>query len=83
MPILLSRQAVKSRRQMQPKEATRIDAALARLDEDPERTDMDIRPLTGIPAFRLRVGGWRIIFRVDGDTIVVTRLGPRGDVYKR
>jgi mRNA interferase RelE/StbE len=44
----------------------------------------DIMPITGQPGyFRLRVGGFRVIFRRDNDadTIVITWMGPRGDAY--
>ena len=82
MPVILSKQALKFRRRMQPKEGRRIDTALARLAENPAGTELDIATLVNTPAYRLRVGGWRVIFRIDGDTVTVTRLGPRGDIYK-
>jgi hypothetical protein len=31
----------------------------------------------------LRVGGLRILFRVDGFEIIVAEIGPRGQIYKR
>lgn len=35
------------------------------------------------PLFRLRVGGWRIIFSTEQDnTLAIRTVGPRGDVYK-
>lgn len=35
-------------------------------------------------AFRLRVGGWRIVFSYPDDTtVIVHRVRPRGDAYKR
>jgi mRNA interferase RelE/StbE len=38
----------------------------------------------GTGRYRLRVGGWRVIFDRDDDAHVITvvRLGPRGDVYR-
>ena len=33
--------------------------------------------------WRVRVGTWRLIFSVEGDTVVVEYIGPRDMVYKR
>lgn len=45
----------------------------------------DIKPLqeqfSGL--FRLRVGGFRVIFKyMDADTVYVYDIGSRGDIYK-
>lgn len=45
----------------------------------------DVRRLEGseVEAFRLRVGGWRVIFCYQSDeTLLVLRVRPRGDAYK-
>lgn len=44
----------------------------------------DIKPFKGSPGtYRLRVGGWRILFSyTENDIILVEKIGPRGDVYK-
>ena len=33
--------------------------------------------------FRLRVGNYRVIFRIDQDVITILRVDNRGDIYKR
>jgi len=43
----------------------------------------DVKPLHGRSESRLRIGGYRAIFRVDGDRLTVTQIGSRGDIYKR
>jgi len=47
--------------------------------------NFDVRPLKGRPEWRLRVGRWRVILRVDQQNLVIVAvsLGPRGDVYKK
>jgi mRNA interferase RelE/StbE len=68
----------------------RLDPALRnritrRLDDITEDIgDPGIRKLHGDQGFRLRVGNFRVIFRVDWETqtIVVTRIGDRKDVYR-
>ncbi len=32
---------------------------------------------------RLRVGDWRVIYRVDRDTVIVLKIGHRREVYRR
>ncbi|MCL1858243.1 MAG: type II toxin-antitoxin system RelE/ParE family toxin [Oscillospiraceae bacterium] len=32
---------------------------------------------------RLQIGGFRIIYIIDGELIKITNIFPRGDVYKR
>lgn len=43
----------------------------------------NVKKLVGQPAYRLRVGDWRVIYDVDSGRIVVRvlRIGPRGGVY--
>jgi mRNA interferase RelE/StbE len=45
---------------------------------------LDLKSLRGRTDWRLRVGAWRILLRMDADArvIVVHDLGPRGDIYK-
>lgn len=45
----------------------------------------DIKPLQGQCSglFRLRVGGFRVIFKyMDAETVYVYDIGSRGDIYK-
>ena len=41
------------------------------------------KPLKGKLAgnYRIRTGDYRIVFRVTGDTVIVWKIGYRGDVY--
>jgi mRNA interferase RelE/StbE len=40
-----------------------------------------VKRLKGRAGMRLRVGDWRIIFYVEGDTITVIAVGHRRDIY--
>ena len=44
----------------------------------------DVKPLQGSDGlYRLRVGGWRIVFSyLADDVILIEKIAPRGDVYK-
>ncbi len=45
---------------------------------------LDIKKLTGRDGYRLRIGGWRALYRVEKDQLIieVVKIGPRGDIYK-
>jgi mRNA interferase RelE/StbE len=78
-----AKQALKALSRLDRPTQKRIIAAL---DDLAERNRGDIRRFEGTKeeAFRLRVGGWRVIFSyLDDTTILVFRIRPRGDVYKR
>jgi mRNA interferase RelE/StbE len=42
------------------------------------------RPLTGRPAYRIRIGDYRVIYTIQDDllVVVVVTLGHRRDVYR-
>jgi mRNA interferase RelE/StbE len=42
----------------------------------------NVEPLVGVPGSRMRVGDFRIIFEETDTEIIVTKVGPRGDVYR-
>lgn len=43
----------------------------------------DVKRLQGyINYYRLRIGDFRVIYSVNGETIIVSAVLPRGEVYK-
>jgi mRNA interferase RelE/StbE len=46
--------------------------------------NVDVEKLGGQGAFRLRVGTYRVVFRVvpEHQTIIVTKIGDRKDIYR-
>jgi mRNA interferase RelE/StbE len=58
-------------------------AAFEALAKDPGRRDLDPKPLAGRDGYRLRIGRWRALYRIEGDRMVILVLdvGARGDVY--
>jgi len=63
-------------------ERKRILTAIFRLRENPFK--YDLKQLHGRPLWRLRVGGWRVLFRMDREkqTLYAVSVRTRGDVYK-
>ena len=60
---------------------SRINNGLEKLESNPPRGD--IKALSNKDRFRLRVGGYRILFDIIGQSIYVHEIGPRGQIYKK
>ncbi len=75
--------AMRALGKLDPPVAGRLQAATALLAEDPRPPAS--RPLRGRPAWRVRVGDYRVIYTIEDDVllIVVVTLGHRRDVYDR
>jgi mRNA interferase RelE/StbE len=60
----------------------RIDDAIEGLEKEPP--EGDIKPVKGQPGFfRLRVGSYRLLFRINEKGILITHIDPRGQVYNK
>lgn len=61
----------------------RVAVRLAALAEDPRPPGSE--KLTGLDAYRVRVGDHRIIYEVDDEarTVVITRVRHRREVYRK
>lgn len=75
--------ALRALRKLDSPVARRVQAAIALLAEDPRPPAS--RPLRGRPAWRVRVGDYRVIYTIEDDVllVVVVTLGHRRDVYDR
>ena len=79
--IRLHKDAEKFLHKIDDKTFHRITAALENLAEIPPVGD--IKPLQGTKAtFRARIGGYRIIYRIEENTLLVRDIETRGQVYK-
>jgi len=79
--IKFSREAAKQYKKL-PKEYKRlIEIALFRLSGGLE---LDLKPVEGQKdVYRIRVGKYRMLFIKFNKSVLVFRISPRGDVYKR
>ncbi len=61
----------------------RVNRAIARLAEDPRAPGS--KKLTAREGYRVRVGGYRILYTIDDrkKAVTVYRVMPREDVYRR
>lgn len=82
--LLIKKQAKKFLQSVPKPDRNRITEKIVLLGANPDAPSLDIKKLQGEPYFRLRVGGWRIIFDIDDvvKIISIEKIKPRGDVYK-
>jgi mRNA interferase RelE/StbE len=80
MNIVLSRVASKYFERLNEPTLTRIDNAIKGLANVPPQGN--IAKLSGRDEYRLRIGGYRVLFRIDGETVIITGIAPRGQAYK-
>lgn len=86
MEIIYSKAAVKAINGMDKATKQRIKAGILGLTQKPPQGD--IKPMQGYHdgRYRLRVGGYRIVYKfgVDGqvEILYIISIGPRGDIYK-
>ena len=86
--VFLHPKAEKALRELHEGTRARIKRGLRSLENDPFRTrsGADIKRLRGTrgraDAFRLRVGDYRVVYGVDGDMVIVTRVFHRSEGYE-
>jgi mRNA-degrading endonuclease RelE of RelBE toxin-antitoxin system len=82
MKVLLHHAADKYLNRLNPEDKARFNAAFQALEKEPPQGD--IRPYIGVPGVqRLHVGNYRALFKIEGNTILVTHIEPRGQAYTK
>lgn len=75
--------ALRELRNLDAQMQARITARVTGLCDDPFPSG--VKKLQGLPGhFRIRVGDYRIIYRIDGQqvVIVIVRIGHRREIYR-
>jgi mRNA interferase RelE/StbE len=81
MEVTLTNTAVKQYERLNEPMLSRINGAIDGLEKEPP--EGDIRPLTGNPGvFRLKVGGYRILYTAEDSCIDIFKIARRGQSYK-
>jgi mRNA interferase RelE/StbE len=80
MEVLLDKQPEKYIRKLHEPMKSRMLAVLEKLSREPP--EGDILKMSNSSDFRIRVGGYRAIFHIEGDVIIVSKIAPRGQAYK-
>jgi len=81
MKVVIEKQAAKYLQSMDAVMKRRINEALNDLSEEPPAGD--IVKLHGGDGYRRRVGDYRIVFDIAETEIIVYKIAPRGQAYKR
>lgn len=77
-----SRNAIKGMRKLPTNLADQFRTAFQEIGDN--RGHWNIKKLAGREGYRLRIGGYRGIYKIEGEqvTVLVLDVGPRGGVYK-
>jgi len=84
MPLKLvySRRACRDIEALDGGVRARLKAALERLSQAPQIHAHKLRnPAMG--TYKMRLGDYRVIFDIEGEDIVILRVGHRRDIYRR
>jgi mRNA interferase RelE/StbE len=79
--VAYSKSAAKALARLPANEAKRICDKIEQYAADPTSQANNVKRLQGRPGFRLRVGGWRVIFDERGQVVDILEIGPRGGIY--
>jgi len=67
---------------LDPKTKERIGLRLVRFSEDPLHHAEELVHAS-VGSFRFRIGDYRVVFDLEGDELVVLRVGHRREIYRR
>jgi mRNA interferase RelE/StbE len=82
--IIFKKEAAKSLNKIPRNVAKLIREKLEAIATNPYADHPNAKKLQGRDGYRLRVGGWRVIYEIQNDqmAILVLRVAPRGEVYR-
>ena len=79
--LLYTRRAVRDIERLDPKTKDRIGKTLLRYEKDPVRHAEKLTQ-SALGSYRFRIGDYRVVFDLEGEEIVVLRVGHRREIYK-
>jgi mRNA interferase RelE/StbE len=82
--IIYRKSAAKSLLKLPIKTASQVLTAFEQLSTGTEQPQLEVKKLQGREGYRLRIGGYRAIYRLFNEVMIieVLKIGSRGDVYK-
>ncbi len=80
--LIYTRRAVRDIEGLDPRVKDRIGKTLLRYEKDPLRHAEKLTH-SDLGSYRFRVGDYRVVFDLEGEEIVVLRVGHRREIYKR
>jgi mRNA interferase RelE/StbE len=80
MEIYYSSEAARALRKCDKRALIREKIEL--LARDPLALSTNVKRLANRSEYRLRVQNWRVLFLIEGDRLMVSRVVPRGSAYE-
>jgi mRNA interferase RelE/StbE len=80
--LVYTHRAIKDIQRLEPALKKRIGKTLLRYEEDSLKYAVRLTE-SKLGTYRFRIGDYRAIFDLEGNEIVVLRVGHRRDIYKR
>lgn len=80
--LVYTRRAEKDIKKLDPSIKSHIGKAILKLQDNPSRLSEKLTD-PKIGAYRFRIGDYRVIFDIEGNDIVILRVGHRKEIYKR
>ena len=80
--LVYTKRAVKDIRRLDPKVKERLQKTLEKFREAPFEESVQKLSNPEFGTYRLRIGDYRVIFDVDGNKLIILRLGHRKDIYR-
>ena len=82
MKITVLPKAIKSLSKISPEIQKKIIKRIDKLADNP--LPRDVKKLTNQPGYRIRIGGWRVLYIIDSrnQTLIVARIAHRREVYR-
>ena len=80
--VQYSRKAIKGLRKLPANVADQFRTAFQEIANS--RGHWEVKKLAGREGYRLRIGRYRAIYKIEGEqvTVLVLDVGPRGGIYK-
>jgi mRNA interferase RelE/StbE len=82
--IVYSKEAARSLQRMPRNTAQLIREKLENIAADPYADHPNAKKLQGREAYRLRVGDWRVIYKMQNERlmVIVLKIALRGEIYR-
>ncbi len=80
--LVYTRRAARDIQGLHPEIKERLGKALLRYEEDPLRHAEKLTD-SKLGSYRFRIGDYRVVFDLEGDEIVILRVGHRREIYRR
>jgi mRNA interferase RelE/StbE len=79
--VEIERAALKSLIRLPANTGDLIESKIDQLARDPDSLKNNITRLVGTKESRLRVGDWRVVFRIDENVLLIIKIASRGGIY--